>query len=236
MPVYALSRVIMPADPPFILPSSHPFKVEATPSKMGGVDALAKRPLDMTGKAEPLDEHREAVPGDAVPSDTWVSLPEDADAEQAGDGPVLQEQIDTSHREYFDDPSRYLRTDAVVKLPTTGSSHSAHAASMAGHDDATATEATPERMTLAGVEQHRNARQLAQQTRAARQALSMGPRPSPRPKGTPQQRREAFNQRLASIISRQEHIKDELSAVEQAVQASRAKLEQDAADEKPHSA
>ena len=223
----------MSADPPLIISSDQPFQVQATPSKMGGVDALAKRPLDMSGKPEPLTEHLESVAADAPSSDTWVTLPADSQDGLGGEGPVLQEQIDTSHREYFDDPSRYLRTDVVVKLPSAGSSHAEGGGLVAGQGDAVDPPKSAQ-MPVADASRLTNARSSARAKRAALRAQRTPSTIPPLPSGTPQQRRDAFNQRLAGIISRQHQIHEELSAVEQAVQSTRASLEHNPEDEAHH--
>jgi len=222
----------MSADPPFIVPSTHPFKVEATPSKMGGVDALAKRPLDMSGKADPVEEHREPVPEDAPPTDTWVSLPDGATQGLGGEGPVLQEQIDTSHREYFDDPSRYLRTDVKVRLPGADAPRDDGTASPAAHGTALPGDAPPHSVAGPDTSRPRRARTAVSRERAARPTESSTA--PPRTIGDPRQRRDAFNERLASIMSRQQRINEELSAVEQAVQSTRTALKQDPSDDTPH--
>lgn len=217
----------MPADPPFIIPNARPFKVEATPSKMGGVDALAKRPLDMSGKAEPLTDHLTSVEVEAPPADTWVTLPPDADGDPGGEGPVLQEQIDTSHREYFDDPSRYLRTDGVVKLPGTGLARDETPTQSTVKDTPTLTDATL--TTEAATSRPRVARRAKPQACKTQQAGESRADAAPPviESGDPHKRRDAFNERLANILARQQHIHEELSAVEQAVQATRATLKPD---------
>lgn len=243
MKSHGLPQMPMSSDPPFIVSSEQPFKVQATPSKRGGVDALAKRPLDMSGQAQQNQDHLESVPADGVPPDTRVTLPSqglaadtrvtiplDAPGGMGGEGPVLQEQFDTSHREYFDDPSRYLRTDVVVKVPRTGSPPPAGAVVPHPQGPAGATPLDP---VLPGVTptdrmRSRKPRKSWPASQPGSPARADAPLSSPTPVGTPKQRRDAFNQRLANIISHQQHIREELSAVEQAVQASRAALDPDA--------
>lgn len=224
----------MPADPPFIVPSTHPFKVEATPSKMGGVDALAKRPLDMSGQSEPLPTHRESMPVEALPDDSWATLPPDPAGGSGVEGPVLQELIDTSHREFFDDPSRYLRTDAVVKLPDGSSTRATRSDATLARDATSVSQVTSPSQVSTAASRASNDRRSVRQARAAQQALSTASAEPPRLRGSPEQRRDAFNQRLASILTHQQHVKDELSAVEQAVQNARARVEKEAGD-KPSS-
>jgi len=234
-----MSRVTMPADPPFIVANDRPFKVEATPSKMGGVDALAKRPLDMSGKADPMAENLEAVPAQDPHPGTWVTLPPDTPEGQGGEGPLLEEQIDTTHREYFDDPSRYLRTDVMVRLPGTDAPRdeppdlaTTHQDSAAGGDASPASTGAP-LPALSGVVPSRGARATARQGRAARPGGPAQDARAPRARGEPSQRRDAFNERLAGLMARQQKIHDELSAVEQAVQATRSTLEQGDPHDKP---
>lgn len=220
----SLLGVSMPADPPFIVPSAHPFKVEATPSKMGGVDALAKRPLDMSGQPDPMAEHLASAPPESTHPDTWVTLPSDTPG-RGGEGPTWQEQIDTSHREYFDDPSRYLRTDAVVRVTTMDTAPGDPAATVAVHGviaDADAASVPP---NATEVVRARVARGEARKARAAQLARQSAVNRESKPSASPQQRRSAFNERLAGIMARQQQINEELSAVEQAVQATRTLLE-----------
>jgi hypothetical protein len=235
----------MSDEPPVIISSAEPFKVQATPSKMGGVDALAKRPLDMSGQPSTPDEHRESVPADSVSQDarvalppetpaaeSWVTLPVDPNDGQGGEGPVLQAQIDTSHREYFDDPSRYIRTDVKVKVTDTGGLR----------DDGQAVPAQPAESVAspqpagrsAGPARPRNTRVSAGGPRASRRAGSTEATTPVHHPGTPEQRRDQFNQRLANIMSRQQEIREELSAVEQAVQSSRALRDADTEDDASH--
>ena len=226
----------MSDDPPFIVPTDQPFKVQATPSKMGGVDALAKRPLDMTGQPQAWVDQREALATDTPSTESWVTLPSqvpspdnramlasDTIGALGGEGPVLQDQIDTSHREYFDDPSRYLRTDVVVKLPSEQATRGATASPETDFSQAKPSgTSTPARA-------RRGARGSAIGT-ALGSALA-GPTPhlqaasSPRATAQPPLRRDEFNQRLASILSHQQQIHQELSAVEQAVQTTLARLD-----------
>jgi hypothetical protein len=102
-------------DPP-IIHGEHTFKVEAVLSKTGGVNALAKRPEIMQKAAEIALDHRATVPQDPMGPPHKVRLDEIPPEDTTRQGPALQVQIDTLHRERFDDPSRRLRTNQRIKL------------------------------------------------------------------------------------------------------------------------
>jgi hypothetical protein len=240
-----LSGVPMSDDPPVIISSTEPFKVQATTSKMGGVDALAKRPLDMSGQPSATQEHRESVPADMPPQEarlalppespvaqSWVMVPDDTHGGLGGEGPVLQEQIDTSHREFFDDPSRYIRTNVKVKLPGMADLRGDSEAVPAQSGEADVLSAHADGLT--DVSRPRNARVSVGDKRLSRRASSTPVATRLRNSGSPEQRRDQFNQRLATIMSRQQEIREELSAVEQAVQSNRAMRDSKTEDDTGH--
>jgi hypothetical protein len=270
----------MPDQEPFIIPSADPFKVEATPAKFGGVDARAKRPLDMSGKAVSLSDHLEpvrvniatqentvalsdaplsqgeqvsgpqpepkinALPVGSAPHttsrvDSKARLPADVHRPQAVDGPVVQDALDTRHRERFDDPSRFVRTDTKVRLPSASPLQRHQALSTAPVEThgrilipplaADVADSHPSVLSasspaVSSVSQPGEgvvpARPDGAQLAAALAALSA---PSSLA-GTPEQRRQSFNQRLTQILSDQQQIADDLSAVEQAAQLTRAQI------------
>ena len=110
------------SDPP-IIQGDHPFKVEAVLSKTGGINALAKRPKKMAKGEEIRSDHHEAVPTEAMSTDERVHLDQDLVDDAENGGPLLQDQLDTRHREQFVDPSRRLKTNQRVKIqssPDTG--------------------------------------------------------------------------------------------------------------------
>jgi hypothetical protein len=186
-----------------------------------------------------MDEHLEAVPAQEPHPDTWVTLPPDTSEGHGGEGPLLQEQIDTTHREYFDDPSRYLRTDVMVRLPGADTPRdepsglaTTHENSAAGGNASPVSTGAP-LPVLSGEAPSRRARATGRQSRAARPGGSAQEARAPRARGEPSQRRDAFNERLAGLMARQQKIHDELSAVEQAVQATRSTLEQGDPHDKP---
>lgn len=129
------------SDPP-IIQGDHPFKVEAVLSKTGGINALAKRAPAMKASESLGPDHREILPPESHTGNANVHLDANAAHQENSDGPTLQDQYDTSHREQFDDPSRRLRTDQRIKIPLTtrGSSDSsnlhplAEASARAGSD------------------------------------------------------------------------------------------------------
>lgn len=278
----------MPDQEPFIIPSSDPFKVEATPAKFGGVDARAKRPLDMSGQAVSLSDHLEPVgeaaatppntvllsdaspdpgaavwdaapepplsPGPRVPlppsgpiRDSQVLLPEGGHRTQGADGPVVQDALDTQHREQFDDPSRFLRTDTKVRLPS--------AEPLQRHQAVpTLPTGTPARILMptgTPVEVALDSHASRAPGRAMRPVAPAGTPAGPlRPEGaplagvpaapsttggTPEQRRQSFHQRLTQILSDQQQIAQELNAVEQAAQITRAQIHDPPSDEPPPS-
>jgi hypothetical protein len=191
---------------------------------MGGVDALAKRPLDMSGQPDPMAEHLASVPPQSPHPDTWVTLPGDTPG-LGGEGPTLQEQIDTSHREYFEDPSRYLRTDVVVRVttPETARGDQAVPATVQSAAPNPAAALVPPGVT--DTSSARAARHEARKARAAQLARQSSVQRDSKASASPRQRHDAFNERLAGIMARQQQINEELSAVEQAVQATRSLLE-----------
>lgn len=270
--------ILMPDQEPLIISSPNPFKVEATPAKFGGVDALAKRPLDMSKQADSLVDHLASInpsaplsdssaliegreggdlsdshatlPSSAGMKDTWVQLPPEAgrddsyanlpggDPAAAGsEGPLLQTLLDTSHREHFDDPSRYLRTDVTVKIPSADSPRRMHAVAQAGKASLAKEPATP--VTSADTPRAEPGRtsdralpeadlgttQLLPSDQRAQLAAAVAALPAHAvPTGTPEQRRQAFSQRLAQIMEDHQQIGEELSAVEQAAQVTRAQM------------
>lgn len=270
----------MPDQEPFIIPSSDPFKVEATPAKFGGVDARAKRPLDMSGKAVSLSDHRESVKANAVTQENTVALPDaspspgvqasgvrpkpmanalavesaphttsmvdskvrvpaDVHRTQDGDAPVVQDALDTRHRERFDDPSRFVRTDTKVRLPSASplQRHQAVptapveiqgrilmpplALDLADSNPSVSSASSPVvPSVLQAGEGVVPARPEGAQLAVALAVLSAPSCVA----GTPEQRRQSFNQRLTQILSDQQQIADDLSAVEQAAQLTRAQI------------
>lgn len=106
------------SDPP-IIQGDHPFKVEAVLSKTGGINALSKRPKKMVKGEEIRSDHHEAVPSEAMSTDERVHLDQDLVDDAENDGPLLQDQLDTRHREQFVDPSRRLKTNQRVKIQSS---------------------------------------------------------------------------------------------------------------------
>jgi hypothetical protein len=281
----------MPDQEPFIIPSTDPFKVEATPAKFGGVDARAKRPLDLSGQAVSLSDHLEpiretpatgreaallpaepstlgaavrvALPASmtATPSrvsvasgepmaDAHALLPDEGLRAPDLQGPVLQDSLDMRHRERFDDPSRFLRTDTKVRLPsaqplprhravpTLPSSTSGRilmprvASSDAGIVPSASDKPNPvmqrEAQTAAPpLRAQPDGTPLA----AALATLSVTSMSA----STPEQRRQSFNQRLNQILSDQQQIGEDLSSVEQAAQLTRAQIHDQPLDGPPQS-
>ena len=101
---------------PAIIQGDHPFKVEAVLSKTGGVNALAKRPKKMNKGQEIPGQHHEPVPSEGLHTAERVHLDADLADKETSQGPVLQEQFETQHREQFTDPSRRLTTNQRVKI------------------------------------------------------------------------------------------------------------------------
>jgi hypothetical protein len=275
----------MPDHEPFNIASSDPFKVVATPAKFGGVDALAKRPLDLSGQPVPLTDHLVAIDTAASAAENRVPLPS-AESEVAqgsdvtvpgsvssaeyrvqmpseeamrethvpllptgqqareGEGPVLQTALDADHRERFDDPSRYLRTDAKVKLPPTAPLRRSQAVPTAPGGRAAGLILTPEDSAEMASDADASQAISGSASGASASASSRPGKPGPRvalaastspsaSTGTPEQRRHAFNQRLTQILSDQQHISEELNEVEQAAQVTRAQIHDQAPDEPP---
>jgi hypothetical protein len=101
---------------PAIIQGDHPFKVEAVLSKTGGVNALAKRPKKMNKGPEILMHHPESVPAEDLQDSERVHINADLPCHDRSDGPLLQDQFDTQHREQFTDPTRRLTTNLRVKI------------------------------------------------------------------------------------------------------------------------
>lgn len=150
------------SDPP-IIQGDHPFKVEAVLSKTGGINALAKRPTTRAQGEALSPDHHERLPGESISDSPRVRLDANQPRSAADNGPTFQDQYDTRHREHFDDPSRQLRTDQRIKIPSnpqsmrlgdvqeqadaTGPDHNA------GHQvaDAATSAALPDQRSRAGI-------------------------------------------------------------------------------------
>ena len=101
---------------PAIIQGGHPFKVEAVLSKTGGINALAKHAPDLLKGDDLGSDHRETIPIEGALSDHRIQLDTSLPDNQASTGPLRQDQLDTQHREQFDDPSRRLTTHQRVKI------------------------------------------------------------------------------------------------------------------------
>lgn len=111
----------MPEPEPAIIQGDHPFKVEAVLSKTGGVNALAKHAPELQ-KAQDIGlDHRASIPQDTLDSDNRVHLDSQASGAPPAQGPLLQEQYDTQHREQFTDPSRRIQTNQRIKIQPSDS-------------------------------------------------------------------------------------------------------------------
>lgn len=101
---------------PAIIQSDQPFKVEAVLSKTGGVNALAKRPKKMNKGQEIPPPHHAPVPAETIQDSESVQLNAQWPDNDRPQGPLVQDQFDTQHREQFIDPSRRLSTNQRVKI------------------------------------------------------------------------------------------------------------------------
>jgi hypothetical protein len=283
----------MPDQEPVIISSTDPFKVEATPAKFGGVDARAKRPLDMSGKPVSLSDHHEpvsetpgtgqttavlpagqtpcdedgrvalpestvatvartSIPGDEPLADTYALLPDERARAPGEDGPVVQDTLDMRHRERFDDPSRFLRTDTKVRLPSSKPLKRHQAVSTPPGGAPARILMPPASPTPAGIASgsglptalapgpaspgvaSTGASTALTRPDGAQLAASLAASSTPAAtSGTPEQRRQSFNQRLTQILSDQQQIGEDLSAVEQAAQITRAQIHDPPIDAPP---
>lgn len=251
----------MSAQEPLIIQSDNPFKVEATLSKSGGIDALGKRPPPLVkGEAltsepgqpvaseGPLEDRFLALPADPADDDVKVSVPAQgvagdryqsipseglstndtvrlppSDEDMPGvAGPLRQDLIDTSHREQFDDPSRYLNTRFRVRIPSTAEAQSegdvmlpdesvtARSTDLsATRDDASALSTPPHGspgQVPVTVSEPQPGPGSMEEPPAAVQAGSMP--------DVALEKREAFNQRIQQIKSSHDKISKDLASLE----------------------
>lgn len=172
---------------PAIIQGDHPFKVEAVLSKTGGVNALAKHAPDLQ-KAQDIGlDHRASIPPDALDSDHRVHLDSQSSGDSPAQGPLLQEQYDTQHREQFTDPSRRIQTNQRIKIQPSDSVQTAFGESPG--------DATPQKKHAASTHQHAPS--------ASQGPLTEGPA-----------HRQDFSRRIEQIKHTNESVGKDLEALE----------------------
>jgi hypothetical protein len=209
---------------PAIIQGDHPFKVEAVLSKTGGVNALAKRPKKMHKGPEILSQHHESVSSEGLHTAERVHLDADLADKEASEGPLLQEQFDTQHREQFTDPSRRLTTNQRVKIQTSDNVQGAllqEPPEDKSHLSSPVVSPSPAPSTHdIGHESHEGeaAAPLAEPIASAASAVSAASEPEPRTTSTAeteaQEHRQQFLRRIEQIKNTNESVGKDLEALE----------------------